>query len=573
MRNNFSKLKSLLVFSISSVASAQAADLPAKEDVRRLIDEFGAETRVWESPKDGSILFRGEEGATDAIFIKRKGGEPKRISTLDARADHPSWSPDGEFVIYQSELGGSFGIWTMRPDGSDNAMLFDSDAYDGNPMWTAAGEIIFMSEQSGKMQLWRMSAEGGEPKRLTNNKDAEYWHAVSKDGEWVAFSTARGATDGDLVLMNLNSGAQRILTTAPGWRSGGMPVFSPDGHWLYYTAADEEGRPEFWAQNLKRNASPVQITQIKAANGPYWPTISRDGAKLRFTYLADYRQIYAVDSATGDIRQVTDGKATANNAALSPDGSRLVYLTNETGNAADLALLDLTSGEKTILTNDENFENGAAWSPDGKKLSVARSTGGDPSTISLFIIDAVSGEVEMADNTGYLWATAWCAPDGPIIVSRFEEFATDTQLYAFDPVGESSLKAITKGSGRKRLSACSPDGAKVLYSQQLADGRAAFSVSLEDGAIERIDLGFENVDSAVWSPDGKMLAFVAASDDDVRNIYVKDLETEKVFQITDDPYLESGLSWSPDGKSIYYHMARGKYGVGEVEIPVFARRK
>ncbi|MDZ7797027.1 MAG: hypothetical protein U5N56_08270 [Candidatus Marinimicrobia bacterium] len=47
----------------------------------------------------------------------------------------PSWSPDGNTIIYERWDGDSYGIYTVKPDGSENKLLLDSGANECHPHW------------------------------------------------------------------------------------------------------------------------------------------------------------------------------------------------------------------------------------------------------------------------------------------------------------------------------------------------------------------------------------------------------------------------------------------------------
>lgn len=73
----------------------------------------------------------------------------------------PSWAPDGARVAFASNRGGSWDIWTMRPDGSDPRRLTTDGGEDTHPAWSPDGKTIaFLSSRSGRREVWLMDADG-----------------------------------------------------------------------------------------------------------------------------------------------------------------------------------------------------------------------------------------------------------------------------------------------------------------------------------------------------------------------------------------------------------------------------
>jgi TolB protein len=70
------------------------------------------------------------------------------------------WSPDGEWIVFESWRTGNGDIYLMRPDGSDLQQLTTSGAEDGNPTFSPDGRyIVFHSQRTGAYQLFIMETE------------------------------------------------------------------------------------------------------------------------------------------------------------------------------------------------------------------------------------------------------------------------------------------------------------------------------------------------------------------------------------------------------------------------------
>ena len=102
------------------------------------------------------------------------GGE-RRLTTCPGLDDGPEYSPDGEFIYYNSFCSGSMEIWRMQPDGGAPEQLTDDELNNWFPHVSPDGQsIVFLSfgaeVDSGDHPFYKevylrlMPAAGGEPR-------------------------------------------------------------------------------------------------------------------------------------------------------------------------------------------------------------------------------------------------------------------------------------------------------------------------------------------------------------------------------------------------------------------------
>jgi len=145
-------------------------------------------------------------------------------------------SPDGRLIVYTRGTPPSPGhaLWIMNRDGSDPHAFFappGADAWD--PTWSPDGtEVLFASDMGGSAQLWTVSVEGGEPRQVS------HLPALRGRSDWSVLNeiiTYSGEPWGrELFLMSADGSNQRKISP-PGGNSQG-PSFSPDGKWVAFTA-------------------------------------------------------------------------------------------------------------------------------------------------------------------------------------------------------------------------------------------------------------------------------------------------------------------------------------------------
>lgn len=199
-----------------------------------LVNTF-AEAPVW-SPDGSLIAFDGVPGSDVSrdIYIVNVGGTPRQrqVTTLPGFDCYPSFSPDGELIVYMSERDKNRDLYIMDLEGNDVRQLTSASAYDYEPNWSPDGKkIVFSSRRDGNSEIYVMDADGRNVVRLTDEPKLD-WRAVwSPDGEWIAFESWRSGKS-DVYLMRPDGSELTRLTNS--LAEDGNPTFSPDGRYLVF---------------------------------------------------------------------------------------------------------------------------------------------------------------------------------------------------------------------------------------------------------------------------------------------------------------------------------------------------
>ncbi len=103
---------------------------------------------------------------------------------------------------------------------------------------------------------------------------------------------------------------------------------------------------------------------------PDWcPSYSPNGKEVLFySFRDESRDIWVLPAAGGQPRQISYQAADAQYPTWSPDGTRIVFGSNQDGNAENIWTMSVEGGDARQLTNDPSPDEDPIWSPDGEWL-------------------------------------------------------------------------------------------------------------------------------------------------------------------------------------------------------------
>ena len=139
-----------IVMSLSEGGSSNlyAMDLRSRATTR-LTDTSAIDTSPTYSPDGSQIAFESDRGGSQQIYVMSAAGGPaKRISFGEGRYSTPVWSPRGDLIAFTRIRDGSFGIGVMKPDGSGERILVEGFHNEG-PTFAPNGLYVMFFRDSG----------------------------------------------------------------------------------------------------------------------------------------------------------------------------------------------------------------------------------------------------------------------------------------------------------------------------------------------------------------------------------------------------------------------------------------
>ena len=280
-------------------------------------------------------------------LVLTTGNEARQLTNGPKHDRHPTWSPDGKRLAFESDQGGSTQIYVIGVDGGEAQPLSSISTEASQPVWSPDGRYIaFISavfpeysdkpfNESDALNKKRIDqAEQSKVKaRVMTQLLYRHWDSwVDGKRQHLFVIPASGGEPRDLT-----PGDRDAIPTSATFSAGDDFAFSPDGKEIAYTATPTPSREEAWHTN---------------------------------------HDLYSVNLETGERRQLTTNLAADGYPRYSPDGKYLAYRAQaRAGYEADrwqLMLLDRSSGQLRSLT--ANFDSGVeefVWAPDSKNLYFA----------------------------------------------------------------------------------------------------------------------------------------------------------------------------------------------------------
>jgi tricorn protease len=431
------------------------------------------------------------------------------------------------------------------------------------------GETVVFSYAG---DLWKAPATGGTAVRLTAHPGQELFARFSPDGQWIAFT---GQYDGDeqVYVIPAAGGEPKQLTWYPA--QGPLPPrggvdnqvygWTPDGkRVLFRSLRDADGgRTETALYTVAVDGGlPVRLPMPTAGAGDYSP----DGTQLVYSPLfRDFRtwkryeggwaqNLYVYTLASNRVTPVAHSPRTERDPMWI--GNAIYFVSDRTG-TLNLYRWDVASQGVEQLTRSTSWD--VRWASSDNQGRVVYELGGELAVYDTRANRETRISITVPDD-------GLARRPGRYAVSRFIEgydlspkgeravFVARGDVFSV-PVEKGPTRNLTNSStAHDRDAVWSPDGKTIAFISDMS-GEDQVYVVPQDGSGPAVALTSTNVgqlDGLRWAPDGRHLS---VGDHDGRLLVVS-VERKRIVEVADDQFGRmNDHAWSPDGQWLAYSLA------------------
>lgn len=270
--------------------------------------------------------------------------------------------------------------------------------------------------------------------------------------------------------------------------------------------------------------------------------------------------IFVMNADGSGVTQLSSGPAEDRDPIVSPDGARITFASNRTGNF-ELWVMDIDGANPVNISAGMGvLERQYAWSPDGSKLAWAdceldESYSCRPYEIRVANADG-TGSLNVSNDSAAIDMDPTWSPDGQKI-AFVSARSGDQDIWTVNADG-TGLAQLTTSTDIEYAPEWSPNGDRILYFRAVTGSGTEMWVMNADGSGQAalVSPG-EFFNGARWSPRGDAIAFLSGADGAL-DLYVMGADGSGRINLTNtaDIY-ETWFWWSPDGAYLVFDQQAG----------------
>ncbi len=484
------------------------------------------------TPNAEFIIFSYEG---DLWKVPASGGDAYRLTAMQGEETNPSVSPNGKWLAFSSNQFGNNDVYIMPLNGGDITQLTFHESADNVTSWSwDNSKIYFTSGRTNRLTTYSVHRNGGTPTRLFDHffntvhnvvenpvTDEIYFNESWESANFAHRKRYKGDFNPDIKSYNLKTKSFKKHTTYRGKDFG--VTFDKNGT-LYFKSDEANGEYNLYTF---QNSNKKQLTNFSTSI--MWPKVSANGAMVVFR--KDY-QIHVYDVATGKTskpkinifknnllqrEQSYSVKGKISFFDISPDEKKIAFVSR-----GKLFISDIKGKfVKAVETNPSEAVKEVKWLQNNKTLLYTQSAKGY-----------------------YNWFT-------------------------INADGSSKEKQLTKDIKNNRKITLNNDRSKGVYLKGRNEVCIIDLTTFKSEVIVSDELwGFYNANPS-FSPDDRFIIFNAKRDFE-NDIFVYNIASKTVINLTNTKVSESSPIWSLDGKYVYFSSDRYRpefpYGTTNAKI-------
>ena len=403
------------------------------------------------------------------------------LTSLKGAVRAPTLSPDGRFVVFSwsGERQDNPDLYIQQIGAGVPRRVTTDPGNDFSPGWSPDGQMIASLRQpqgTSHFEVWLIPPLGGAEKKLADLKPnlAAYLPptiAWCPDSRCLVATDAQGSEGEDaLFVVMLATGEKRQLTHPKGLAGDCDPAMSPDGRNLVFRRNTTPFSGAFYrlplAAGMVPEGEPVRLTSTIGAGRPTW---TLDGREILFAFRGGLSRLDAMKGGTPERLPYIGQDGHTPVVARTGDGrTRLVY--GRSFGDTNVWRIDTTApgtggAPPVAAIATTRADNLASLSPDGRRLAFLSDRSGD---IHIWLADPNGSNAMMLTSPGFS------------SLPGFPRWSADGGTVAFhgDPAGRPDVIVMPAHGGTpKNLTEHGENGAFPSFSR---DGRWIYFRSVQN---------------------------------------------------------------------------------------------
>jgi tricorn protease len=451
-------------------------------------------------PDGKTIYFVSDRTGPQNIWTLPLGSAPKQVTRFtDGRVLWPAISADGRAIVFERD----FEIWKLDTGTGDAAKVAiakrgvpSSPSVDRKRLDRGFSDLA-LSPDGKKVafaahgDVWATSArEADDPFRVTRTSAREAQITWSPDSRRIVYASER---DGVARLFQYDFVSRAETQLTHGATDDAAPRISPDGKSLAFVRDDKELR----VMDLESKQERVLTTGhfLSSPRGLAW---SPDGRWVAHIALSakSFRNVFVVAAAGGESRPISAlPNGNANSVSWSPDGTFIVFNTNQRTEESQVVRVDLILRTPKFredrfqdLFKDEPPRSPTNPAPDPASTPVAAPTAAKNTAVEI-VFDDIRRRLSILP-VGVDVNPQVISPDGKwLLLTASAEGQQNLYTYSIDELSREApvARQLTSTGGPKADAQFSPDSKEVFY---LDEGRI-FSIPLESRQSRQLSVTAE----------------------------------------------------------------------------------